>query len=235
MTDQTEFFRALEADVRRMTLEQSRVVRARKGQTVLSHGVHSTEVFFVLEGSLIVMLYSSDGREVSLRDLAVGEMFGELAAIDGKSRSASIVAQDDSRLLAVSQTAFATAVSSTPAAATWLNRHLAAQIRAQTDRIFELSALNVRARLHCELLRLARNTLDQPGAVQIRPAPTHAALASRIGANREAVTREMRALVERNILKGGRRCLEFLDLAKLENAVQRLSADGPSSPQSDHQ
>jgi CRP/FNR family cyclic AMP-dependent transcriptional regulator len=61
----------------------------------------------------------------------------------------------------------------------------------------------------------------------VRPAPTHAELASRIGTHREAVTREMRALAERNIVRGGRRRLEFLDIPSLEAAVVRLGADTP--------
>ena len=53
----------------------------------------------------------------------------------------------------------------------------------------------------------------------IDPAPTHAELANRIGSHREAVTREIRALVERNILRAGRRTLEILDIARLEYFV----------------
>lgn len=233
MAEQFEFFGVLSPDARRAALGRTRVVRARKGQTVLGHGVRSTEVFFVDDGQLQVVLYAADGREVSLRDLGPGQMFGEMAAIDGESRSASIVAQTDSRLLAIAQTDFRAAVETDPAVAAWLNRHLTGQIRVLTERIFELSALNVQARLLCELLRLARAAGSQSGVAKLSPAPTHAALAARIGTHREAVTREMAALAARGIVKAGRRSLEFIDLDGLEAAVRRLGADAPDQSQED--
>jgi CRP-like cAMP-binding protein len=87
-------------------------------------------------------------------------------------------------------------------------------VRGLTDRVFEMSALNVRARLHCELLRLARSRADGNDA-----APTHAELANRIGTHREAVTRELAVLAEHNIIRIGRKRLEFLDVPGLEEAV----------------
>jgi CRP/FNR family cyclic AMP-dependent transcriptional regulator len=215
------FFAMLAPEARRQALARARALRVRKGQTVVARGANSTEVFFVLEGRLEVVLYSADGREVLLRSLRPGDMFGELAAIDGQHRSASIVAQTDGRLMGIGRSDFRAAVDA------WLSEHLVAQIRIMTERLFELSALNVQSRLHCELLRIARAGLGPIGVTEVRPAPTHAELASRIGTHREAVTREMRALAERNIVRGGRRRLEFLDIPSLEAAVVRLGADTP--------
>ena len=62
-----------------------------------------------------------------------------------------------------------------------------------------------------------------PNGLEIRPAPTHAELANRIGTHREAVTREMRALTSLNIIKTGRRRLEFIDLARLQTNVGKLA------------
>jgi CRP/FNR family cyclic AMP-dependent transcriptional regulator len=221
------FFAMLAPEARRQALARARALRVRKGQTVVARGANSTEVFFVLEGRLEVVLYSADGREVLLRSLRPGDMFGELAAIDGQHRSASIVAQTDGRLMGIGRSDFRAAVDSSAALGAWLSEHLVAQIRIMTERLFELSALNVQSRLHCELLRIARAGLGPIGVTEVRPAPTHAELASRIGTHREAVTREMRALAERNIVRGGRRRLEFLDIPSLEAAVVRLGADTP--------
>jgi DNA-binding transcriptional regulator YhcF (GntR family) len=62
-----------------------------------------------------------------------------------------------------------------------------------------------------------------PTGLEVRAAPTHAELANRIGTHREAVTREMRALVTQNIIKTGRRKIQFLDIARLQTSVGRLS------------
>lgn len=205
----------LDQETQRDLIARARTLRVRKGQFVLARGETSTEVFLVREGRLNVLLYASDGREVSLRELGEGQMFGELSAIDGETRSVGVVAVTDARLLAISQAAFQLLVRDNAAAAEWLVRRLTSQVRSLTDRVFELSALNVRARLHCELIRIARSR----GAGDDPPAPTHAELANRIGTHREAVTRELKALADRNIIRSGRRKLEFLDIAGLEDAV----------------
>jgi CRP/FNR family transcriptional regulator, cyclic AMP receptor protein len=197
---------------------RARTIRARKGQMILNMGDPSREVFIVQEGRLQVVLYAANGREVMLRDLAPGQLFGELAAIDGAARSASIVATTDARLLAIPDDVFRTAVAASPTAAEWMLRRLTAQVRSLTNRVFETSALHVQARLHCELLRLART---HGGAeTQVDPAPTHAELASRIGTHREAVTRELSALARQKILRVSRRRLEFLDIGRLEDELR---------------
>ncbi|HLZ84183.1 MAG TPA: Crp/Fnr family transcriptional regulator [Caulobacteraceae bacterium] len=213
-------FGAMDPPLRREAIDRSRLIRARKGASILSKGDTSSDVFFVLEGRLQVLIYSANGREVSLRDLSEGDMFGEMAAIDGEGRSASIIAIDDSRLLAMSRPDFRAVIDSSPDASMWLLGQLTARIRAMTERVFELSALNVQSRLHCELLRMAARSST---GLEVRPAPTHAELANRIGTHREAVTREMRALSAQNIIKTGRRRIQFVDLARLQTSVGRLS------------
>jgi len=208
----------LDPEGRRVLLARTRTIKARKGQMILGTGDSSREVFIVQEGRLQVLLYAVNGREITLRDLGPGQLFGELAAIDGEARSASIVAATDARLLAIPDDVFRTAVATSPAAAEWMLRRLTAQVRSLTNRVFEMSALHVQARLHCELLRLART---HGGAdTLVHPAPTHAELASRIGTHREAVTRELSALARQKIVRISRRRLEFLDIGRLEDELR---------------
>ena len=208
------FLEMLDVDARRELMTRARTVRVRKGQSVLARSEAAGDVFIVQDGQLQVVLYAADGREVSLRELGAGQLFGELSAMDGQARSVGVVAASDARLLAIAPDAFRRAVLTNPEAADWLIRRLTTQVRGLTDRVFELSALNVRARLHCELLRLARSREAGSDA-----APTHAELANRIGTHREAVTRELAVLAERNIIKAGRKRLEFIDVAGLEDVV----------------
>lgn len=193
--------------------------RVSKGRTVIGVGARSTDVYFIAEGEMRVLLYSSSGREVSVRTLGQGDIFGDLAALDGLPRNASIVAVTDARLLRITRADFLACLESSAAASLWLVRRLATEVRRLTERVFELSALNVQARLHCELLRLSRTTVAGRTSIVIDPAPTHAELANRIGTHREAVTREMRALVEGKVIRAGRRSLEFVDLPRLEQFV----------------
>jgi CRP/FNR family transcriptional regulator, cyclic AMP receptor protein len=198
-----------------------RVIRAAKGRTLVEKGSGSTDVFFLLEGRAEVILYSSSGREVCVHDVGPGDMFGEIAVLDGAPRSASIVASSDLMVVAMRANDFTRCIESSPAAGLWLARRLASGMRRLTEQVFELSALNVQARVHCELLRMAQKGEPCSGGIEVRPAPTHAELASRIGTHREAVTREMQVLSKGKIIRHGRRSLMIIDLARLEQAARR--------------
>ena len=220
---QLPLFAVMKPEVRREMLERVRPLRARKGQSIMRKGDKSSDVFFVLEGALQVVIYSASGREVSLADIGESAVIGDMAAIDGEERSASIVAQVDSRLLVMSSADFRAALAASPEAAQWMMVELVTRIRRYIQQVFELSALNVQSRLHCELLRMAASS---PTGLEIRPAPTHAELANRIGTHREAVTREMRSLTAQNIIRTGRRRLEFVDLARLQTSVAKVAMQG---------
>jgi len=168
-----------------------------------------------------VLLYSSNGREVCIHSIGPGDMFGEIAVLDGEPRSASIVASSDLVIAAMRAKDFMACVESSPAAGIWLARRLSAGMRRLTEQVFELSALNVQTRIHCELLRMAQKGEPCSGGIEVRPAPTHAELANRIGTHREAVTREMQVLSKGKIIRHGRRSLMIIDLARLEQAARR--------------
>jgi CRP/FNR family cyclic AMP-dependent transcriptional regulator len=196
------------------------LLAAPSGRTLVELGTSSTHVYVVLEGRVQVTLYSLGGKEVILRDLGEGDMFGELAAIDGQPRSASIIALTDCQLASIPAEAFRAAITELPEGATWLARRLTRQIRDLTERVFELNALRVRSRLHCELLRLCGTVADGRGRITLEPTPTHAELASRVGTHREAVTREIGLLVDRGIVEQQRRRLTVIDLPALIHLVR---------------
>src|SRR4051794_17386933 len=69
--------------------------RARSGERLLDYGDGGADLYFVASGKLRVQIQTVSGKEAILRDIRDGEFFGELAAIDGLPRSASIVALTD--------------------------------------------------------------------------------------------------------------------------------------------
>lgn len=202
--------------------QNATVIRTKAGRELVSQGATSTNVYLVLVGRLHVMLFSALGREIILRDLAEGEMFGELAAIDGLPRSATIVALSDCTLASVNAAIFRSAVTEDPEAALWLARRLSLQIRDLTDRLFERSALRVSSRLHCELMRRCAAARTEDNRVPLVPSPTHAELASCIGTHREAVTREISYLVEQGIVSQERRRIIVEDTRALARLVQTV-------------
>ena len=69
---------------------------------VIGHQEASTDVYFMVSGTVRVILFSSAGKEVAFRDIHAGECFGEYAAIAGAPRSANVVAPRDVMIVTVS-------------------------------------------------------------------------------------------------------------------------------------
>lgn len=212
--------------LQRMASEDRAALEARfvvqdcvQGEIVMSHLDQDRDVFFVLEGRLRATLYSSGGREVDYRDIGPGDVVGELAAIDGAPRSATVEALEPSRLGRLSEAVFHELVESHPQLTWVLLRHLSAQVRRLTERVFEFSTLLVRDRLIRELLRLADAAGVRDGRAEIRPAPTHFDLAHRISSHREVVSREMSALAKAGLVEKREGALMVSGLDKLRSLI----------------
>jgi CRP-like cAMP-binding protein len=95
---------------------QAQVVRARKGRNLLEKGSRSAERFFLLAGRAQVVPFSSTGREVSIHTIGPGGMFGEMACLDDKPRSASVLAMSDVEYAVMRVGDFLACVEGSPAA-----------------------------------------------------------------------------------------------------------------------
>jgi CRP/FNR family transcriptional regulator, cyclic AMP receptor protein len=200
-------------------------------QVILQCCDHSQDVFFVMRGKARAIHDSLSGREVIFGEMLQGEMFGELAAIDGNPRSVGVVSAADSLIAVMPGPLFRETLSKYgPFAATVLRR-LAGLVRSSSERIAEFSTFSVRNRVHAELLRLSRPNKNGNTAI-ISPAPTHAELASRISTHREAVTRELNSLARVGLIEKQRGRLVIHNLTALAGL---LNAEcGRSSPTHTH-
>ncbi len=188
----------------------------RRNELIIEQRDEGRDVFFVLDGQVRVTLFSAGGREVAYRDLHPGDIFGELAAIDSKLRSASVIAIEATRAAQLSAAAFEEMVQQHPSFTWALLEHLSGLLRRMTDRVFEFSTLVVRERVVCELLRRA-DELGQPqGTETAIPLPRHFELAATISTHREAVSREMSILAKRGLVERRGNCLVIKDRSALE-------------------
>ena len=159
------------------------------GELVVGHNDTTFDVFFLLAGKLQVNLYSADGQRVGFQEMTQGEMFGEISAVDGEPRSASVEAASRCSIALLPRQRFLAMIETDPGFAMTVARQLAAHVRRLTTRVFEFSTMAVRQRLRAELLRIAH--AGGADEALIDPLPTHAELASRISTHREAVSREL--------------------------------------------
>jgi CRP-like cAMP-binding protein len=193
--------------------------RFARGQQIVRVEDDTIDVYFVVAGTARAEVHSSSGRAVTFRDLGPGEMFGELAAIDGGRRSADVVALTDVTIASVSAEAFREIFVQFPTVAEATLRRLVTLVRSLSDRVVEFSTLAVRNRIHAELLRLSRDHRTADNVAAIDPAPTHAEIASRVSTHREAVSRELSDLARRGIVERRDGGLIVPDIERLSRLV----------------
>lgn len=195
-------------------------------QVVVSHLDGSNrDVFFIISGTVRVTIYSLSGKEITFRDQTAGQMFGELSAIDGRPRSAHVLALTDSLLAFMSPGDFWKVVHQYPAVAGKILKNLTNLVRLLSERVIEFSVLGVNNRIHAELLRLAREDVRNDGTAVISPAPTHAEIASRVSTHREAVSRELSTLSRSGLLVKQSNALLIQDIERLEKMVHEVLGD----------
>jgi CRP-like cAMP-binding protein len=178
----------------------------------------TTDVFFVLSGTVRFSSYAPTGREVIYNEISTGGIFGEFSAVDGLPRSATCLAVTDCVLARMTASKFHELLVGNGVIATRLVELLVVKIRQMSERVFEVSALAVRERVRRELLRLAESGTALRDAIVIHPAPTHYEIAARIGSHREAVTREFNRLEAEQIVEVRRREIRIVDIAQLRDA-----------------
>ena len=197
--------------------------RFEPGRTVVGHGEPDRDVYLVVAGHVRVVIQTSDGKDVILRDIGPGEFFGELAAIDGEPRSASIVATHRCLVAQMPPDVFRAAIHAHADVCDQILARLASELRNLANRVNEFSTMTVPRRLMAELLRSARRSPDNANRGVISPPPLHRDLAARIATHREAITKELSRLDKRGLLVRDRQRFVIPDIAALE---AKLAADG---------
>jgi CRP-like cAMP-binding protein len=101
-------------------------------------------------------------------------------------------------------------------------KRLTGQVRTLSERVYEMSTLAVRNRIHAELLRLAKDLVSETGNAVLYPAPTDADIAARIATTRETVNRELGDLVEAGLIEKRGRTLVIRDVERLRRLVDEV-------------
>jgi len=167
----------------------------------------STDVYFLTSGEVRVLIRTPSGKEVILGELRGGELFGELAAIDGIKRSANVTALTRGEVCIMPAAVFRDAVFSSPIVADRLFRVLTSRIRELNARLMEHTVLDLRHRLYSELLRMSAPRHNGGEERVVTPPPYHHILAARIGCRREQVTREFTVLTQEGLIERTRGAL----------------------------
>ena len=225
------FFESLTPEQLRLVEDKCSWRRAAGGEEIFNRDTDSHDVFFVTAGKVRVVNYSLSGREVAYATAEAGDYFGELSALDGEPRSASVFALEDCVLASLPAEDFRQLLLEAPALALSLSEKLASIVRACNERIMDLATLSAYQRVYRQLLDLMRPDPVRPESWLIYPLPTQAQIASRASTTRETVARVLSQLAQAGIAERKSKTLYIRDVTRLREMAKRLSMqDDRSEP-----
>jgi CRP/FNR family cyclic AMP-dependent transcriptional regulator len=192
-----------------------------RGQALMHEGQVPDRVLVVRSGTVKVFATTANGREVVLAVRGPGELVGELAALAGAARSASVVALDPVTALVLTQDAFRSFLLAHPTAAMALLGMLAQRLRDADAKRAEFTALSTMGRVAARLLELAdRFGTAEDGGIHIALALSQEELAGLSGASLESVGRALQTMRALGWIQTGRREVRILDVDALRRAAE---------------
>jgi len=200
-----------------LAITGTRKLRAR--EVLFRKGDDGATLYGIMRGRLRVVS-GGDPKEVILRFLDPGEVFGEIALLDSQPRSATIAAVDATELLTLHRRDFLPFVEQHPKVAIQLAAVLAQRLRTLSDAIEDAMTLSIPGRLAKKLLALAQTYgKPAPGGTRIDLKLPQHELGELVGATRESVNKQMRAWTTDGVIRVERGYITVLDEEALESTA----------------
>lgn len=186
--------------------------------TLFHHGDEAGPVVVLLAGRAKVLSLSSAGREVIVAVRGPGDLLGEMSAIDGEPRSATVTTLEPVEALLIPGSAFAAFLERRPRAALVILRMVAGRLRYADASQADFATHDVMGRVAFRLVELCERfgeAAAEGGGIEIELPLSQEELASWTGASREAVSKALQLLRSLKILETGRRRVVVRDLEAL--------------------
>lgn len=220
-TDPGEFVGLLTDGDRDDLFRMGRRRRWPAGATLFSEGDRSTTVVLVLTGRAKVFSLTAQGGEVLLAIRGPGALLGEMSALDGAPRSASVSALEPLEAYVVGVTAFLDFLGTHPDAAVRIVRMIVSRLRDADRKRVEFGTYDALGRVALRLAELAdRFGADAEHGVRITLPLTQDELAAWTGSSRESVTKALRTLRRQGIIETSRRSVSVIDLDRLRDRAK---------------
>jgi CRP/FNR family transcriptional regulator, cyclic AMP receptor protein len=191
-------FDALTPAQMKQLVSLARARRIASGTTLFMKGDAGVELFAVVSGTVKIAVPSSDGREAVFNLIHAGEIFGEIALLDGQPRTADAVALTDCELMVIARRDFLSFVDSEPKLARKLIALLCARLRVAGMRMEEVVFSNLQARLAYLLVRLLEK--HDAAAHKKRLAITQQRVSEMLGTSRESVNKQLQIWAKRKVI-----------------------------------
>lgn len=175
----------------------AREVSLSAGSVLFEQGDDSDGLYIVSSGIVRIYLTADDGREATINLLEEGEVIGEIAILDGLPRSAGAAALTDAKLIFVPTAPFCELIDSSPKLSRQMILMLCDRLRAANGQVDQAIFHDLRHRLVVLLRQIAiiHGRVEKDVAM-VDLDLTQGTLAQMLGASREAVNKQLRALAK---------------------------------------
>jgi CRP/FNR family transcriptional regulator, cyclic AMP receptor protein len=208
MTDSGEFLKSvpifsdLDADRLKQISQLGSSKFYKKDSTVLHENETGSALFVIISGRVKISRESDDGKEVILTILNESDFFGEMAILDGMSRSATVTAIEESELFLIQRTDFLNLLQEHPEISVALLQELTQRLRASDLKIKSLSLKDAEGKVASVILQLADDIGKiKQGKVEIERLPFQHDLANMAGTSRETISRTIHSFAKRGLIE----------------------------------
>jgi CRP-like cAMP-binding protein len=216
-----EFLARIDEADRAGLVARGRQRRWPAGATLFLEGDTSSTVVIVMAGRVKVFSITEQGEEIVLAVRGPGALLGELAAIDGGARGASVSALEPVTGIVLAVPVFTEFLAAHGQAATVLLRLITSRLRDADRKRVEFGSFDIAARVAGRLVELADRFGEAvDGGVRISVPLSQDELAGWVGASREAVAKTLRVLRQRGLVTTGRRTMTVLDVEALRERAR---------------
>jgi len=182
----------------------------KRGATVFAKGDSGNALYAVVSGAVKMSVSSADGQSAMLNLIGEGEIFGEIALMDGLARSTDAVASSACELLVIDRRDFIPFVQSHATVAMKLIELLCSRLRWSSEQIEQLILQNLAGRLANALMRLTEKR--QPVAPGQSLTITQQEISEMVGTTRESINKQLRVWAANNWI-----CLEHGSIVILDS------------------
>ncbi len=166
-----------------------------RGDTIFDKGDPGNSLYAVCAGTVKISVPSADGKDAVFNLVGEGEIFGEIALLDGRPRTADATAMTDCELMVIERRDFLDLVRSQPEIALKLMEVLCARLRHTSEQVEDVLFLDLPGRLAKTLLQLTESSkVSQARRVTI----TQREIGQMIGMSRESTNKQLRDWEDRN-------------------------------------
>lgn len=203
------FFSALGADAIAQIAALCTSRKLSDGETLFLKGDPGDALYGVRRGQIIITTTTNTGRQFTLNILGPGDIFGEIALLDGHPRSADAIASGSVELFVIRRSDFQDLLRRRPEITTKIIELLCERLRFSSERLEEASLLPLRMRLARRLLKLAEDFGEEITITQEE-------LSVLVGAGRETVNRQLQKWQRSGIVQVGRGRVTIIDISRMQ-------------------